>query len=81
MEVEALDRPALLQDVMSVFAEAKTTVSSVTARVKRDRMALVSLTVQIADLDHLHRVLRKLESLKEIRKVYRVTKREAKSSS
>ncbi|MBC5815989.1 MAG: bifunctional (p)ppGpp synthetase/guanosine-3',5'-bis(diphosphate) 3'-pyrophosphohydrolase [Candidatus Eremiobacteraeota bacterium] len=81
VEVEALDRPALVQDVMQVFAEAKTSVSSVTARVKRDRIALVSLTVQITDLDHLHRILRKLESLKGIRKVYRVTKREAKSSS
>ena len=80
IEVEALDRPALLQDVMSVFAELKTQVSSVTARVKRDRHALVSMTVQIHDLVHLHQILRKLETLKDIRRVYRVTKREAKSS-
>ncbi|HEY8296672.1 MAG TPA: bifunctional (p)ppGpp synthetase/guanosine-3',5'-bis(diphosphate) 3'-pyrophosphohydrolase [Candidatus Baltobacteraceae bacterium] len=81
IEVEAADRPQLLQDVMAVFAELKTQVSSVTARVKRDRHALVSLTVQIHDLDHLHRILRKLETLKEIRRVYRVTKREAKSGT
>ena len=80
IEVEALDRPALLQDVMGVFAELKTQVSSVTARVKRDRHALVSLTVQIHDLVHLHRLLRKLEALKDVRRVYRVTKREIKSS-
>ena len=80
IEVEALDRPQLLQDVMAVFAELKTQVSSVTARVKRDRHALVSLTVQIRDLEHLHQILRKLETLKEVRRVYRVTKREAKSS-
>ncbi len=80
IEVEALDRPALLQDVMAVFAELKTQVSSVTARVKRDRHALVSLTLQIRDLDHLHQILRKLQTLKDIRRVYRVTKREAKSS-
>jgi GTP pyrophosphokinase len=80
IEVEALDRPQLLQDVMAVFAELKTQVSSVTARVKRDRHALVSLTVQIRDLDHLHQILRKLETLKDIRRVYRVTKREAKTS-
>jgi (p)ppGpp synthase/HD superfamily hydrolase len=49
--------------------------------VKRDRHALVSLTVQIHDLDHLHQILRKLETLKDIRRVYRVTKREAKASS
>ena len=41
IEVEAIDRPQLLQDVMAVFAELKTQVSSVTARVKRDRHALV----------------------------------------
>jgi GTP pyrophosphokinase len=80
IEVEALDRPQLLQDVMAVFAELKTAVSSVTARVKRDRHALVSLTVQIHDLEHLHRILRKLETLKDVRRVYRVTKREAKTS-
>jgi GTP pyrophosphokinase len=80
IEIEALDRPALLQDVMAVFAELKTQVSSVTARVKRDRHALVSLTVQIRDLEHLHQILRKVETLKDIRRVYRVTKREAKSS-
>jgi GTP pyrophosphokinase len=80
IEIEALDRPQLLQDAMAVFAELKTQVSSVTARVKRDRHALVSLTVQIRDLDHLHQILRKLETLKDVRRVYRVTKREAKSS-
>jgi (p)ppGpp synthase/HD superfamily hydrolase len=48
--------------------------------VKRDRHALVSLTVQIRDLDHLHQILRKLEGLKDVRRVYRVTKREAKTS-
>ncbi|MGZ3576684.1 MAG: RelA/SpoT family protein [Vulcanimicrobiaceae bacterium] len=81
VEVEALDRPQLLQDVMAVFAELKTQVSSVTARVKRDRHALVSLTVQIHDLDHLHHILRKLETLKDVRRVYRVTKREARTAS
>ncbi|MDQ2871624.1 MAG: bifunctional (p)ppGpp synthetase/guanosine-3',5'-bis(diphosphate) 3'-pyrophosphohydrolase [Candidatus Eremiobacteraeota bacterium] len=81
IEVEASDRPQLLQDVMGVFAELKTQVSSVTARVKRDRHALVSLTVQIHDLDHLHRILRRLEMLEEIRRVYRVSKREARSAT
>ncbi|MDQ2681315.1 MAG: bifunctional (p)ppGpp synthetase/guanosine-3',5'-bis(diphosphate) 3'-pyrophosphohydrolase [Candidatus Eremiobacteraeota bacterium] len=81
VEIEAADRPSLLQDVMGVFAELKTQVSSVTARVKRDQIAVVSLTVQIRDLDHLHSILRKLEGLRDIRRVYRVTKREARASS
>jgi (p)ppGpp synthase/HD superfamily hydrolase len=48
----------------------------VTARVKRDGTAVTSLTVQIRDLDHLHKLMTKLEGLKEVRRVYRVTKRE-----
>jgi len=51
-------------------------VSSVTARVRRDTSAVTSLTVQIRDLDHLHKILTKLGALKNVRRVYRVTKRE-----
>jgi len=79
VEVEATDRAGLLQDVMGVCSEYKTSASSVTARVKRE-IATISLTLQIADLDHLHRVLSKLRSLRDVRDVYRVTKREARAS-
>ncbi|HVA33721.1 MAG TPA: bifunctional (p)ppGpp synthetase/guanosine-3',5'-bis(diphosphate) 3'-pyrophosphohydrolase [Candidatus Baltobacteraceae bacterium] len=76
VEVEAEDRTQLLQDIMAVFAELKTQVSSVNARVRRDGTAVTSLTVQIRDLDHLHKILTKLQRLKNVRRVYRVTKRE-----
>ena len=76
LEIEAEDRAQLLQDIMAVFAELKTAVSSVTARVRRDGTAVTSLTVQIRDLDHLHKILTKLEMLRGVRRVYRVTKRE-----
>ncbi len=76
VEVEADDRSQLLQDIMAVFAELKTQVSSVNARLRRDGVAFASLTVQIRDLDHLHKLLTKLEMLKNVRRVYRVTKRE-----
>jgi GTP diphosphokinase / guanosine-3',5'-bis(diphosphate) 3'-diphosphatase len=76
VEVEADDRTQLLQDIMSVFAELKTQVSSVNARVRKDGVAVASLTIQIRDLDHLHRIITKLQTLKDVRRVYRVTKRE-----
>lgn len=79
VEVEAIDRAGLLQDVMGVCAEYKTSASSVTARVKRDT-ALISLTLQIANVEHLHKVLSKLRTLRDVRNVYRVTKREARAS-
>jgi len=79
VEIEAGDRSGLLQDVMGVCAEYKTSASSVTARVKRD-LALISLTLQISNVEHLHKVLSKLRTLRDVRNVYRVTKREARAS-
>ena len=80
VDVEAEDRAQLLQDIMAVFATLKTQVSSVTARVRRDGIAVTSLTVQIRDLEHLHGLLTRLERLSGVRRVYRVTKRERTQS-
>ncbi|HEX3462501.1 MAG TPA: bifunctional (p)ppGpp synthetase/guanosine-3',5'-bis(diphosphate) 3'-pyrophosphohydrolase [Candidatus Elarobacter sp.] len=80
IEIEASDRNGLLQDILGIAAELKTTISSVNARAKRDKSALISLTAQINDLDHLQKLLRKLQSVKDVRNVWRVTKREAKVS-
>jgi guanosine-3',5'-bis(diphosphate) 3'-pyrophosphohydrolase len=81
IEIEAGDRAGLLQDVMGVCSEMHTQVSTVNARVKRDKNALISLTAQISDLDHLHTLLRKFSHLKDVRAVYRVTKRETRVST
>ena len=80
IEIEAGDRPGLLQDVMGVCAELKTPVSSVNARVKKEA-ANISITAQITNIEHLQKLLYKLEHLKEVRAVYRVTKREARVSA
>ena len=79
IEIEATDRSGLLQDVLGVAAGLKTAISSVKAGTKRD-LALISLTVQITNIEHLHTLLRKLQSLKDVRNVWRVTKREARVS-
>src|ERR1700681_4617499 len=80
IEIEATDRSGLLQDVLGVAAELKTQISSVNARAKRDKSALISLTAQISDLEHLQKLLHKLKTIKDVRNVWRVTKREARVS-
>jgi len=79
IEIEATDRSGLLQDVLGVAAGLKTAISSVKAGTKRE-LALISLTVQISNIEHLHTLLRKLQSIKDVRNVWRVTKREARVS-
>jgi GTP pyrophosphokinase len=81
IEIDAVDRSGLLQDVLGIAAELKTQISSVNARAKKDKSALISITAQISDLDHLQRLLRRLATIREVRNVWRVTKREARVSS
>jgi len=81
VEIEALDRPGLLQDIMSVLSEQKTNATSVTARVKRDRTATIACSLQIRDLNHLSAILAKINRVRDVRTAYRVTKREARASS
>ncbi|MBV8162938.1 MAG: bifunctional (p)ppGpp synthetase/guanosine-3',5'-bis(diphosphate) 3'-pyrophosphohydrolase [Candidatus Eremiobacteraeota bacterium] len=79
VEIEALDRPGLLQDIMSVLSEQKTNATSVTARVKRDRTATIACSLEIRDLDHLSSILKKVNKVRDVRSAYRVTKREARA--
>lgn len=81
IEIEANDRAGLLQDVLGVASELKTQISSVNARAKRDKSALIAITAQISDLEHLHTLLRKFGHIRDVRNVWRVTKREARVSS
>jgi GTP pyrophosphokinase len=79
VEIEAMDRPGLLQDIMGVLSEQKTNATSVTAKVKRDRSATISCSLEIRDLDHLSRILTKISRVRDVRTAYRVTKREARA--
>ncbi len=79
VEIEAFDRPGLLQDIMSVLSEQKTNATSVTARVKRDRTATIACSLQIRDLNHLSSILGKVNKVRDVRTAYRVTKREARA--
>jgi GTP diphosphokinase / guanosine-3',5'-bis(diphosphate) 3'-diphosphatase len=79
VEIEALDRPGLLQDIMSVLSEQKTNATSVTARVKRDRTATIACSLEIRDLNHLSSILSKVNKVRDVRTAYRVTKREARA--
>ena len=81
IEVDAIDRPGLLQDIMGVLSELKTNATSVTAKVKRDRTAMISCSLQIRDLDHLSKILTKISRVRDVRSAYRVTKREARTGS
>jgi GTP diphosphokinase / guanosine-3',5'-bis(diphosphate) 3'-diphosphatase len=79
VEIDAIDRPGLLQDIMGVLSEQKTNATSVTAKVKKDRSATISCSLEIRDLAHLSSILTKISRVRDVRTAYRVTKREARA--
>ena len=72
IEMEALDRPGLLTVVMNAVAETKATVSAVTARTSKNSTALIAMTVEIDDVDHMNNVISRLRRVSGVKDVHRV---------
>jgi GTP pyrophosphokinase len=72
IEVEAFDRVGLLKDVLAAIADAKTNVVSVNARVRKDKVGVVNLVLDIRNVAQLHTVMQKVGKVPEVYAVERV---------
>jgi len=72
LEVVALDRHGLVNEVMNAIAETKTDISAVNARVDSKKIAYIHLGVRIRNVDHLRSVVERLKRLKDMHSVRRV---------
>jgi guanosine-3',5'-bis(diphosphate) 3'-pyrophosphohydrolase len=72
LEVLALDRNGLLNEVMNAMAETKTDVTAVSGRADSRRIAHINLSVRIHNLEHLRTVVERLKRLKDVQSVRRV---------
>jgi GTP pyrophosphokinase len=74
VRVEAYDRQGLLRDIASVVADESINLSAanVVTR-KKDNMATMMVTLEIADIDQLSRVLARLERLPNVVEARRQT--------
>ncbi len=73
IEVIALDRQRLTTDIMTAIVETKATIIAVNARPTRDKMASVNLVTEIRNLEHLNFIVGKLQRIKDVVEVHRVT--------
>ena len=72
VRVEAIDRPGLLRDVASVVAEEKLNIIGSQVTVDgAEQIATIFATVEIATLPQLSRLLTRLETIRDVRLVYR----------
>lgn len=72
IEITALDRRGLLNDVFQVISDSKTNIVAVQGRTDRHKMASIVMTLAISNLDHLHQVVERVKQVKDIFSVQRI---------
>ncbi len=72
IEVEALDRVGLLKDILAAVTEIRTNVVSVNARVRKDKVGIVNIVVDIRNVTQLTAVMQRIGQLPEVYSVERV---------
>jgi GTP pyrophosphokinase len=72
IEVEALDRVGLLKDILAAVTETRTNVVSVNARVRKDKVGIVNIVVDIRNVTQLTAVMQRVGQLPEVYSVERV---------
>lgn len=73
IEIEAVDRPNLLANIMNNIAESKTNIEAVNARTTKEEAASIQLVVDIHDVTHLNNVMNKLRQVEGVISVRRAT--------
>ena len=75
LEVSAMDRAGLLNDVMTVISEMKISADRVSARGTKNRMATIDMVLEVESLEQLEFIMGKIRRVKDIYDVWRVTPR------
>jgi GTP diphosphokinase / guanosine-3',5'-bis(diphosphate) 3'-diphosphatase len=74
IEIELIDRVGLLKDITAKLADSKTNIRAARVKTSRDKVAVMNLVVDVADIDHLNRVLSTVTRMADVVRAYRVIK-------
>ena len=78
IEIEALDRTKLLRDVTSAISDQGLHIISSSTRTRRDGMASLAFTFELADPSHLQHVIQSVRRVDSVYDVYRVVPQAAR---
>lgn len=71
LRMETLDRVGLLNDISALFSESKTNICSAKIKSYPNKTASFDLVVEVADLEHLNNLVKRIGSLNDILEVRR----------
>lgn len=79
VEIEAFDRPRLLQDVASTLSDSKVNIMGCNTLTTSDRIAKLRFDFELADPSHLESILSSIRRTEGVIEAYRVIPGQAKS--
>lgn len=72
IEINGFDRRGLLNEVLQAVNETKTNINAVTGKTDRNKMATISMTIMIHNVNHLHKVVERIKQIPDIYSVRRI---------
>ncbi len=72
IEVLGYDRRGLLNEVLQTVSGTKTNITAVTGRTDRNKVASIMMSMSIRNINHLHRVVKKIKQIPDIYAVRRI---------
>ena len=72
IQVEALDRRKLLQDVATVLGDQHVNIIAASSNTGKDRIALLRFTFELADITHLSSIMSAVKRVESVFDAYRV---------
>lgn len=71
LEVQASDRAGLLSDIMMILSETKTNANTVNAKVLKNKMATITISLNINNINQLENIMTKIRRVKDVYSVHR----------
>lgn len=71
LQIKALDRPKLLQDLTMLYAEAKLNAVSLNLRINKEKIAIVDIGFEINESKQVEDLIKKIKKLSGVLEVYR----------
>ena len=72
LEITGMDRRGFVNEVLQVITETKTNMTAVSGRVKKNRLAVIDVSISVRNLEHLHFIVERLKRLDDIYSVQRI---------
>ena len=73
VQVVSLDRKGLLSEITMLMHELDMMMSGINAKIDKNGIAVVNVTVEISDIEELNKLMKKLKNLEDIIEVKRIS--------